>query len=190
MPFIVCVRRHTKGFDPPAVRDCGSTIRGHSWNSRSALSEVFRIAALRLDQRIENAGLGSERAAVEPRARQSQPGARPGVWRLALRELSGHDAPRLIAQRPDQHADGRTDAPLISGRPVPTGQYEILFSQSRIIIRTRGMSRSPSRHSSIVVPIRFSIAEPEGHYHVPLLVTPWSYGYVPRQLGRLRKSRG
>ena len=25
------------------------------------------------------------------------------------------------------------------------------------------------------VPIRFSIAEPEGHYHVPLLVTPWSY---------------
>ena len=26
-----------------------------------------------------------------------------------------------------------------------------------------------------VVPIRFSIAEPEGHYHVPLLVTPWSY---------------
>jgi 5-hydroxyisourate hydrolase-like protein (transthyretin family) len=27
-----------------------------------------------------------------------------------------------------------------------------------------------------IVPIRFSIAEPEGHYHVPLLVTPWSYG--------------
>ena len=26
-----------------------------------------------------------------------------------------------------------------------------------------------------VEPIRFSIAEPEGHYHVPLLATPWSY---------------
>jgi len=26
-----------------------------------------------------------------------------------------------------------------------------------------------------VVPIRFSVAEPEGHYHVPLLITPWSY---------------
>jgi 5-hydroxyisourate hydrolase-like protein (transthyretin family) len=26
-----------------------------------------------------------------------------------------------------------------------------------------------------VVPIRFSIAEPEGHYHVPLVMTPWSY---------------
>ncbi len=25
------------------------------------------------------------------------------------------------------------------------------------------------------VPLRFSIAEPEGHYHVPLLATPWSY---------------
>ena len=26
-----------------------------------------------------------------------------------------------------------------------------------------------------VVPIRFGIAEPDGHYHVPLLVSPWSY---------------
>jgi 2-oxo-4-hydroxy-4-carboxy-5-ureidoimidazoline decarboxylase len=26
-----------------------------------------------------------------------------------------------------------------------------------------------------VVPIRFAVAEPEGHYHVPLLCTPWSY---------------
>jgi len=26
-----------------------------------------------------------------------------------------------------------------------------------------------------VVPLRFAVAEPEGHYHVPLLVTPWSY---------------
>jgi 5-hydroxyisourate hydrolase-like protein (transthyretin family) len=26
-----------------------------------------------------------------------------------------------------------------------------------------------------VVPVRFAIAEAEGHYHVPLLVTPWSY---------------
>ena len=26
-----------------------------------------------------------------------------------------------------------------------------------------------------VVPVRFAVAEPEGHYHVPLLVTPWSY---------------
>jgi len=26
-----------------------------------------------------------------------------------------------------------------------------------------------------VVPVRFAVAEPEGHYHVPLLVTPWNY---------------
>ena len=26
-----------------------------------------------------------------------------------------------------------------------------------------------------MVPVQFAIAEPEGHYHVPLLVTPWSY---------------
>jgi 5-hydroxyisourate hydrolase-like protein (transthyretin family) len=26
-----------------------------------------------------------------------------------------------------------------------------------------------------IVPIRFGVAEPEAHYHVPLLATPWSY---------------
>jgi 2-oxo-4-hydroxy-4-carboxy-5-ureidoimidazoline decarboxylase len=26
-----------------------------------------------------------------------------------------------------------------------------------------------------VVPVAFAVAEPEGHYHVPLLLTPWSY---------------
>jgi 2-oxo-4-hydroxy-4-carboxy-5-ureidoimidazoline decarboxylase len=25
------------------------------------------------------------------------------------------------------------------------------------------------------IPVRFSVGEPEGHLHVPLLVTPWSY---------------
>lgn len=33
----------------------------------------------------------------------------------------------------------------------------------------------PKPHLLDIVPIRFTIAEPDGHYHVPLLVTPWSY---------------
>ena len=35
------------------------------------------------------------------------------------------------------------------------------------------------------VPLRFGISDRDGHYHVPLLCTPWSYGTVPRQLRRL-----
>jgi 5-hydroxyisourate hydrolase-like protein (transthyretin family) len=26
-----------------------------------------------------------------------------------------------------------------------------------------------------VVPVRFSVTEPEAHYHIPLLFTPWGY---------------
>jgi 5-hydroxyisourate hydrolase len=25
------------------------------------------------------------------------------------------------------------------------------------------------------VPVRFGVADPEAHYHVPLLVSPWAY---------------
>jgi len=35
--------------------------------------------------------------------------------------------------------------------------------------------KADNRHTPDIVPLRFSIAEPEGHYHVPLLCTPWSY---------------
>ena len=36
-------------------------------------------------------------------------------------------------------------------------------------------SNWPIRHSSTSIPLRFAIADPGAHYHVPLLVSPWSY---------------
>jgi 2-oxo-4-hydroxy-4-carboxy-5-ureidoimidazoline decarboxylase len=93
--------------------------------------------------------------------------------KLELRELTAADEPRLIL-RLQTNADGRTDQPLISGRPVPTGQYELLFWVADYYAG-QGVSLAEPAFLD-VVPIRFSIAEPEGHYHVPLLVTPWSYG--------------
>ena len=43
-------------------------------------------------------------------------------------------------------------------------------------ITSRRAARSLSEPPFLdVVPIRFSVAEPEAHYHVPLLATPWSY---------------
>jgi 2-oxo-4-hydroxy-4-carboxy-5-ureidoimidazoline decarboxylase len=93
------------------------------------------------------------------------------VW-LALRELSDHDDPRLVA-RVCTNADGRTDAPLIHGRPVPIGRYELLFAVGDYFADLG--TPLPDPPFLDVVPVRFSVAEPEGHYHVPLLVTPWSY---------------
>jgi 2-oxo-4-hydroxy-4-carboxy-5-ureidoimidazoline decarboxylase len=71
------------------------------------------------------------------------------------------------------NTDGRTDRPLIGGRPVPIGRYELTFSVGDYFAaRQVAMSDPPFLDR---IPLRFSASEPEGHLHVPLLVTPWSY---------------
>jgi 2-oxo-4-hydroxy-4-carboxy-5-ureidoimidazoline decarboxylase len=170
IPFIVCVRRHTK--DSILKQFAKRIDNAPAQEFETALEEVFRIAALRLDQKIEHADLGlNGRLSTHVLDNHAGQPAR-GLW-LALRELSAGDAPRLLV-RTQTNADGRTDQPLISGRPVPSGQYELLFSVADYFAEQRVPLAEPPFLD--VVPIRFSIAEPEGHYHVPLLVTPWSYG--------------
>jgi 5-hydroxyisourate hydrolase len=71
------------------------------------------------------------------------------------------------------NADGRTDAPLMTGETFRTGTYELVFHVGPYF-RSSGMAAADPPFLD-AVPIRFSIAEPDGHYHVPLLVSPWSY---------------
>ena len=68
------------------------------------------------------------------------------------------------------NADGRTDQPLMSGDALVTGTYQIVFSVRDYFTR-RGVA-CPFLNE---VPIRFEIADAAGHYHVPLVVTPWSF---------------
>jgi 5-hydroxyisourate hydrolase len=61
------------------------------------------------------------------------------------------------------NADGRTDEPLLTQLEV--GRYELIFFVGGYF--GEGLFDE--------VPIRFRIADPDAHYHVPLLVSPWSY---------------
>jgi 5-hydroxyisourate hydrolase len=71
------------------------------------------------------------------------------------------------------NADGRTDAPLLVGQTYKAGTYELLFHAGAYF---RGLGAALSDPPFLdVIPIRFSLAESDGHYHVPLLVSPWSY---------------
>ncbi|WP_332680679.1 hydroxyisourate hydrolase [Bosea sp. (in: a-proteobacteria)] len=70
------------------------------------------------------------------------------------------------------NADGRTDAPLLSGT-LTTGSYELTFHIGDYF-RSLGTAL-PEPAFLDLVPIRFGIAEAEGHYHVPLLASPWNY---------------
>jgi 5-hydroxyisourate hydrolase len=68
--------------------------------------------------------------------------------------------------------DGRCDAPLLSGDGFATGTYELEFDVAPYFKRTGAVVAEPPFLD--VVTLRFTIAE-DAHYHVPLLVSPWSY---------------
>jgi 2-oxo-4-hydroxy-4-carboxy-5-ureidoimidazoline decarboxylase len=90
---------------------------------------------------------------------------------IGLFEFAGETAHRIASAVTD--ADGRTARPLIAERPLPIGRYELRFAVGDHF-RSRGIEQGDPPFLDIV-PLRFSIAEPEGHYHIPLLCTPWSY---------------
>jgi hydroxyisourate hydrolase len=83
------------------------------------------------------------------------------------------DGARNALARASTNSDGRTDAPLISPADARVGTYEIVFHVGEYFRRTGANVAEPPFLDTI--PIRFSIADPKAHYHVPLLVTPWSY---------------
>jgi 5-hydroxyisourate hydrolase len=63
------------------------------------------------------------------------------------------------------NADGRTDEPLLAGGELRAATYELVFDVSGHF-DDGFLDR---------VPVRFTIADADAHYHVPLLVSPWSY---------------
>lgn len=68
--------------------------------------------------------------------------------------------------------DGRTDGPLLSEDEFTPGIYEIVFDVGEYFDGYEGVPEPPFLEK---VPIRFGTADPDAHYHVPLLASPWSY---------------
>jgi len=71
------------------------------------------------------------------------------------------------------NAQGRTDEPLLADDAMRSGEYELTFHVADYF-RGQGcpLAEPPFLDR---VPIRFSIADVDAHYHVPLLCSPWSY---------------
>ena len=70
------------------------------------------------------------------------------------------------------NADGRIDRPILEGEAFRAGVYELRFHAGDYL---RAGNRLPDPPFLDVVPIRFGIAAPEQHYHVPLLLSPYGY---------------
>ncbi len=71
------------------------------------------------------------------------------------------------------NADGRVDSPLLSASEMRKGVFELVFHVGDYFKRQGTPTDTPPFLD--LVPLRFGIANPALHYHVPLLVSPWAY---------------
>ena len=80
---------------------------------------------------------------------------------------------RVLVKSVTTNGDGRTDLPLLIDAAFVVGTYELVFDVAAYFSGKGNTLADPPFLGS--VPLRFTIGEPNGHYHVPLLVSPWSY---------------
>ncbi len=170
MPFIVCVRRHGK---ESILRQFARRLTNDAATERqTALAEIFRIAALRLDQKVTAPDRLKVHGHLSTHVLDTHGGHPAAGVAIELCEIAASGATRVI-KRAVTNADGRTDLPLLSGAPIPIASYELRFAVSDYFARQGAPMADPPFLG--VVPIRFAVAEPEGRYHVPLSLTPWAY---------------
>jgi len=94
------------------------------------------------------------------------------LWRIGSNE-------RQLLKEVVTNQDGRTETPLLSGDGLKTGIYELVFQVGPYF---QDLSRRSAAKEEVTedpfledVPVRFRILNPGENYHIPLLVSPWSY---------------
>jgi len=90
---------------------------------------------------------------------------------IEVHDCSG-SAPKLLT-RTETGRDGRCPAPLLIGDDFHAGRYSLTF-QIGGYFRGRGLQLAQPAFLEEAV-IHIGIADPLAHYHVPLLISPWSY---------------
>ncbi|ASY63913.1 Transthyretin family protein [Sinorhizobium sojae CCBAU 05684] len=91
--------------------------------------------------------------------------------RIDLYRLEGEE--RLLLRTVGTNSDGRVDGPLAEGAGLTAGIYELVFHAGDYL-RAAGTAL-PEPAFLDLIPLRFGIADPESHYHVPLLLSPYGY---------------
>jgi 5-hydroxyisourate hydrolase len=90
---------------------------------------------------------------------------------VRLQRIEGGQARTLRSF--ELNADGRADGPLLDAQQMAAGRYRLLFAVAPYF-HARGVAL-PDPPFIDEVQLDFGIADAAGHYHVPLLVSPWSY---------------
>jgi 5-hydroxyisourate hydrolase len=99
---------------------------------------------------------------------------RPGAGvRLALFAIADDGGGRTLIKSDTTNSDGRCNAPLLEGAEVRAGRYELVFEAGEYFAAAGVELPSPRFIDQVT--IAFGIADATANYHVPLVVSPWSY---------------
>jgi 5-hydroxyisourate hydrolase len=91
---------------------------------------------------------------------------------VALYTTQGDEA--TMVKRFELNRDGRNpDGPLYDSASLKIGTYRLVFDVAAYF-KARGIAL-PEPNFLGRVSLDFGVARPDEHYHVPLLVSPWSY---------------
>ncbi len=91
--------------------------------------------------------------------------------RIDLYRIHRDDRELVLSVHTNQ--DGRTDEPLLQGEALRAGTYELVFHAGDYFATQELNLPQPPFVDRVSV--HFGVANPEENYHVPLLVTPWSW---------------
>ena len=165
-PFVLAVRNARKG----TILGSFTTRLPNSPAAELAegIFQVHKIAWMRLRTLVTPNPTGFLTCHVLDTARGC-PAAGMSVTLSKLNEQSGAWS---VIGRYVTNDDGRT-GPVLKGADFTFGTYEWCFSVGDYFA-TAGVPTAGT-HFLFDVPLRFGIDDPEAHYHVPLLCSPWSY---------------
>jgi 5-hydroxyisourate hydrolase len=99
---------------------------------------------------------------------------RPAAGMRVTLQRVGSDGAAATVKTVVLNADGRADGPLLAAGEMAVGRWRLLFEVAPYF-RACGVAL-PEPPFLDTVQLDFGIADAAGHYHVPLLASPWSYG--------------
>lgn len=160
IPFIVCVARHTP---ENVLRTLIARLDGSPTQERAAaLAEVRRITRLRLVARLAGPGMPSTTGHLSTHVLDTSRG-RPAAGLVVTLLQEGRVLTTVTTDE-----DGRTPALLPTG-PLRQGRHTLSFDAGAYFAARNQATLYGS------IPIPFEITEPEGRYHIPLLLAPFGY---------------
>jgi 2-oxo-4-hydroxy-4-carboxy-5-ureidoimidazoline decarboxylase len=167
-PFILAVRNASKHTVLSALK--GRLPNSYQHEFVAAISQVHKIAWMRLLQIVDTT---NSPGFLTCHVLDTANGCPAANMKITLTKLSEPNAGVIIGEFVT-NSDGRLEGgPALKGPTFQVGIYEWTFYAGDYFA-SKGAYTSGQPFLD-VIPIRFGIDNPDDHYHVPLLVSPWSF---------------